>query len=492
MHNCLRRLNAAAIPRLIIVIMMLMSPAPSRPATAAQTATGARATATTAPPERLTPERQLARDILQQLVEIDTTDSTGNVTKAAEAVAARLRAAGFAAADVQIVGPAPRKGNLVARLRGTGRRRPLLLLAHLDVVEARREDWSFDPFKLLEQDRYFYGRGTLDIKEGAANLAANLIRLKQENFRPDRDLILALTADEEGGDFNGVDWLLRHHRDLIDAEYCLNTDAGGGHLKDGRRLRYTIQASEKIYLSYILEVKNKGGHSSLPVRDNAIYHLAAGLARLAEFDFPVRLNEVTRTYFERAAALEAGGAAADMRAVARLAPDPAAVSRLAASSALYNAYLRTTCVATRLDAGHADNALPQTARAVVNCRLLPDDTPATVEQTLVRVLADPEIKVSPKGEARPAPPSPLRPEIMQPVERIVARMWPGIPVIPVMESGATDGLYLRRAGIPAYGISGLFVDIDDVRAHGRDERIGVREFYEDEEFLYQLMKALAS
>jgi acetylornithine deacetylase/succinyl-diaminopimelate desuccinylase-like protein len=443
---------------------------------------------TTAPP---TAQQQLARDILKELIEIDTTDEHGNVTRAAEAMAARLRAAGFPSEDVQVIGPNPRKGNLVARLRGTGARRPVLLLAHLDVVEARREDWTFDPFKLTEQDGYFYGRGTLDIKEGAANLVANLIRLKRENFKPDRDLILALTADEEGGNFNGVDWLLRNHRDLIDAEFCINTDAGGGALKDGKPQRFSVQASEKIYLSFRLEVKNPGGHSSLPTRDNAIYHLAEGLARLARFDFPVRLNEVTRTYFERAAALEAGQLAADMRAVTHAPPDPAAVSRLSATP-YFNALMRTTCVATRLEAGHADNALPQTAAALVNCRLLPDESPDEVERTLARVVADPQVKITRANEPRPAPLSPLKPEIMRPVERIAAEMWPGAPTIPVMETGATDGLLLRRAGLDTYGITGLFIDINDVRAHGKDERIGVKEFYDDTEFLYRLIKAVSS
>ncbi len=470
---------ARVVAGLLLLVAVALSPRPTAHTAPAQT------------PATLTPHQQLARDILKELVEIDTTDAHGNVTRASEAMAARLRAAGFPAEDVQVVGPDPRKGNLVARLRGTGARRPVLLLAHLDVVEARREDWTFDPFKLTEQGGYFYGRGTLDIKEGAANLVANLARLKRENFRPDRDLILALTADEEGGQFNGVDWLLRNRRDLIDAEFCINTDAGGGALKDGKPQRFSVQASEKIYLSFRLEVKNPGGHSSLPTRDNAIYHLAFGLSRLSRFDFPVRLNEVTRTYFERAAALESGQLAADMRAVTRTPPDPEAVSRLSATP-YFNALLRTTCVATRLEAGHADNALPQTATAIVNCRLLPDESADEVERTLARVIADPQVKITPTGPPRPAPLSPLQPEIMRPVERIAAEMWPGAPVIPVMETGATDGLYLRRAGLPTYGVTGLFIDLNDIRAHGQDERIGVKEFYEGHEFLYRLVKALAS
>jgi acetylornithine deacetylase/succinyl-diaminopimelate desuccinylase-like protein len=440
----------------------------------------------------LSAPQQLARAIFKELIEINTTDSSGDTTRAAEAVAARLKAAGFPEADVQVLAPVPRKGNLVARLRGSGTRKPILLLAHLDVVEARREDWSFDPFVFLERDGYFYGRGTNDIKSGAAVLAADLIRLKQEGFVSDRDLILALTADEEGGTANGVDWLVRTHRDLIDAEYCLNTDGGGGEISKGVRVANELQTSEKVYLSFRLETKNTGGHSSLPVKDNAIYHLAGGLARLGQFEFPVRLNETTRAFFARMSGVEKGTVAADMKAAALSPPDEAAVARLAAGSAYYNALMRTTCVATRVEAGHADNALPQMARAVVNCRLLPDESPANVRDTLVRALADPAIAVTPMGEPRPSPASPLQPAIVQAVERVTGEIWPGVPVVPIMSTGATDGLTLRRAGMPVYGVSGLFDDIDDVRAHGKDERMGVREFFDGLEFMYRLMKALSS
>jgi acetylornithine deacetylase/succinyl-diaminopimelate desuccinylase-like protein len=436
---------------------------------------------------------RLAREIFEELVAIDTTDETGETTKAAEAMAARLRAAGFPPEDVRVLGPHPRKGNVVARLRGKGRGKPILLLAHLDVVAAHREDWSpgLDPFRLTERDGYFYGRGTTDDKAMAAIWVANLIRYKQEGFVPDRDLIVALTADEEGGDYNGVAWLLAQHRDLIDADYALN-EGGGGELKRGRRLANVVQAAEKVYLSFRLEVTNPGGHSSLPVKDNAIYRLAAGLTRLAAYEFPVQLNEVTRGYFARMAAVETGETAAAMRAILQPVPDPAAAARLAAASAFYNAQMRTTCVATRLEAGHADNALPQRARALVNCRMLPGTDPAAVERTLVDVLADEGIAVTPVGRARPSPPSPLRPDVMGAIERVTADLWPGVPVIPSMSTGATDALYLRTAGIPVYGVDGLFTDVDDVRAHGKDERLGVREFYEGREFLYRLVKALAS
>jgi acetylornithine deacetylase/succinyl-diaminopimelate desuccinylase-like protein len=429
-----------------------------------------------------------AREIFKELIEINT---VGNVTRAAEAVAARLKAAGFPAADVQVLGPDPRKGNLVARFRGTGARKPLLLLAHLDVVEAKREDWSFDPFTFLEKDGYFYGRGTSDDKGMASQFAANLIRLKQEGFTPDRDLILALTADEEGGNFNGVDWLVKNHKDLIDAEFAIN-EGGGGNMRKGKYLTNEIQASEKVFQDFLLEVTNSGGHSSLPVKDNAIYHLSAGLSRLAAFDFPVEMNEVTRGYFERSASVESDPKmAADMRAVARPSPDLAAAARLSASLPYYNSLMRTTCVATRLFGGHANNALPQLATANVNCRILPGVAPATVRARLIDVLADPAIKVSFVDEARPSRPSPLRPEVVDTVESLTRQMFPGVVVVPVMSTGATDGLYLRNAEIPTYGVDGTFGDIDDVRAHGRDERVGVKQYFEGLEFQYRLIKALA-
>jgi acetylornithine deacetylase/succinyl-diaminopimelate desuccinylase-like protein len=437
----------------------------------------------------MTNHNVVAREIYKELIEINTTDTPlGDNTKAAETMAARLRAAGIPAADIQVLSPAPRKGNLIVRYRGNGERRPLLLLAHLDVVEALREDWSFDPFKLVEQEGYFYGRGTIDDKAMAAIWVATLIRFKQEGYTPNRDLILALTADEEGGANNGVQWLLANHRNLLDAEFALN-EGGGGQIKNGRHLLNSVQASEKVYQSYRLEVKNPGGHSSRPSKDNAIYHLSEGLARLAKHEFPVVLNEVTRTYYERMSALQTGRLAADMRGVVRRSPDRDAVARLSGSP-YDNALLRTTCVATRLEAGHAENALPQTARAVVNCRILPGESVEEVHATLVRVVNNPRIAVTPLADPTPSPPSPLKPEIMGPIERITNDMWPGIPVVPVMSTGATDGLYLRNAGIPVYGVSGLFSDVDDSRTHGKDERLAVRSFYEGREFLYRLVKAL--
>jgi acetylornithine deacetylase/succinyl-diaminopimelate desuccinylase-like protein len=435
-------------------------------------------------------DRELARAIYKELVEINTTDSVGDCTQAAEAMAARLRGGGLNASDIQVLGPNSRKKNLVARLRGTGRSRPLLLLAHLDVVEARREDWSFDPFVFREEGGFFYGRGTSDDKAMAAIFVANLIRYLREGLRPDRDLVLALTADEEGGSSNGVDWLLKNHRDLVDAELGLN-EGGGGQMKAGRRLANTVQASEKVYQSFRLEVKNPGGHSSLPVPENAIYRLAEGLVRLSRYRFPVRLNDVTRQFFERSAATVTGPEAADRRAVARVPPDPAAADRLS-EQAYLNARLRTTCVPTLLEGGHAENALPQTARATVNCRMLPDEKPEDVKAAIVAALADEKIAVTAVAPAKPSPPSPLTPAVLSPIERITTAMWPGVPVVPTMSTGSTDALYLRAAGIPVYGVDGIFEDVDDTRAHGRDERVAVSSFYDGQEFLYRLVKALAS
>jgi acetylornithine deacetylase/succinyl-diaminopimelate desuccinylase-like protein len=442
--------------------------------------------------QSLAPHQQLARDIYKELIEINTTDSVGDNTAAAEAMAARFRAAGFPAADIFVGGPQPRKGNLDVRYRGRNEttRQPMLLLAHLDVVEAKKEDWSpdLDPFRFTEQDGYFYGRGTADDKAMAAIFVANLLRMKQQKLTPERDIILALTADEEGGDHNGVQWLIANHRTLVDAEYGLN-EGGGGQSRASRKVANRVQASEKVYVDYTLEVANKGGHSSQPQPENAIYELADALSRIAKHAFPTRLNEVTRAYFQAMTAMEQGQMAADFKAVAHGEPDAAAAARLAAVP-LYNAMLRTTCVATMAEAGHAPNALPQRATANVNCRILPGEDPQAVQQALVRVIGNSKISVTPVAEAKPSPPSPLTPEIMQTITRVTEEMWPGVPVIPFMSTGATDGLYFRQAGIPIYGVSGLFSDMDDVRSHGRDERMGVKEFFEGQEFLWRLVGVL--
>jgi len=444
-------------------------------------------------PRALSPNDQRAHAIFEQLININTTASSGSTTIAANAMAKRLTEAGFPAADVQVMGLEGSKNyNLVARFRGTGREKAILLLAHLDVVEAKREDWSLDPFTFVERDGYFYGRGTQDIKDGGAILVATFVRLKQEGYRPNRDLILALTTGEEGGsDYNGVEWLLAHHRELIDAAYVLNMDAGDPVIMNGKRLMRPVQASEKVYVTFKLEVHNPGGHSSLPTKDNAIYRLASALGRLSAYEFPAQLNEITRTFFQRMAALQQGQLATDMAGVAGPTPDAAAIRRLSDVSPLYNAQLRTTCVATELSGGHAENALPQTATATVNCRMLPGTPSDEVQGMLSRVVADTAVKVSVVTAATPSPPSSLTPAIMDPIEHVTKRLW-NIPVVPVMETGATDGLYLRNAGIPVYGVSGVFIDINDVRAHGRDERVGVQDFYDGAEYIYQLVKAVSS
>jgi acetylornithine deacetylase/succinyl-diaminopimelate desuccinylase-like protein len=434
--------------------------------------------------------RDLARSILKELIEIDTTDSAGDNTAAAEAVARRLRAGGFDARDVEVVEPAPKKGNVVARLRGAGRGRPILFIAHLDVVEARREDWSMDPFRLNEKDGYFYGRGTQDIKGEAALLVTNFLRLKREGFRPERDLILALTADEEGGRGpNGVEWLVEHRRELIDAEFCVNMDSGGGQARNGRRVLYSVQAAEKGYVSFLLSAKSAGGHSSLPVRENAIYDLAAALVKMRDVRFPLHLNDVTRAYFERTASLANGREAEDRRAVAKVPPDAGAADRLAASP-YENALLRTTCVPTMLSGGHAENALPQTAEATVNCRVLPGETEDEVGKR-IREAAGPGIEVVVKSPLRPSPASPVSPALLERVQGVVQSMWTGLLAVPVMETGATDGRTLRAAGIPTYGLGQIFSDLDDVRAHGRDERIRVTYFDEGLEFGYRLVKEIS-
>jgi acetylornithine deacetylase/succinyl-diaminopimelate desuccinylase-like protein len=455
------------------------------------------ALAAAAPPsshaDALTPQQQRAFDIYKELIEIDTTTATGDTKQAAEAMAARLRAAGFAEGDVQVFSPAPRKGNLVARLRGTGARKPILLLAHLDVVSARREDWSYDPFKLIEQDGYYYARGSSDDKYMAAAFVANMIRYKQEGYRPDRDIILALETDEEILDANalGIQWLLKNHRDLIDAEFALN-EGGGVGMKNGKAIRNHVQTSEKVYLSYRLDVKNRGGHSSIPVRDNAIYRLAEGLVRLSKFSFPQKFNETTRAYFERIAQFETEQTAADIRALLSDKPDPSAMSftRLAANPG-YNAQLHTTCVATMLEGGHAVNALPQLASAKVNCRIMPGEPAEEVKANLERALADDQIVVTQLGRPVLSAPSALHEEIMGAIEKLSQQFWPGAMVLPVMSAGATDGSYLRNAGIPTYGHSGLAGEMSDFRAHGKDERVLVKSFYEGNEYLYQLVKSLS-
>jgi len=443
--------------------------------------------------------RQLARDVYKQLIEINTEDSIGSVTAASEAMAQRFRDAGFPEGDIHLLGATDRTKNLVVRLHGTGKRKPVLLIGHLDVVEARPEDWTTDPFKLVVKDGYYYGRGTQDMKSGDAVMVATLIRLKKEGFRPDRDIILALTAGEESGLSNGVGWLTTHARPLVDAEFVLNSDGYGVIMEHGKPSIVRIDATEKVYADFQLTVTNPGGHSSLPVPDNAIYRLAAGLDRLASYEFPFELNDVTRTYYTRRASMETGQRAADIRAILATPPDPVAIVRLSADR-LDHAMTHTTCVATRLEGGHANNALPQMARAVVNCRILPGHSAEETRKTLITVFADPKIAVRYIGEDGQildtaeskhgfAPPA-LRPDVLQALEKVAAQFWPGVPVIPAMSTGASDAVYASAAGLPTFAVNGLAMDRDDVRAHGKDERIRVESFDRAVDFYYPFLKAL--
>lgn len=434
-------------------------------------------------------EQQLAREIYKQMIEVKSGFTTGATTPIAESVAARFKAAGFPDSDIFVGGAIPTKANVVVRYRGTGARKPILLLAHIDVVEAKREDWTVDPFVFLEKDGYFYGRGTADDKAQAAVWVATLLRLKREGYRPDRDLILALTADEEGGGpYNGANWLLEKHRNLIDAEYALNEGARGV-LVDGKRVEHDIGLAEKQFLNLRWEVRNKGGHSARPVKDNAIYHLAKALDRLANFDFDFHLTDITREYFRQSAKTASGTLATDMTSVAEGNQD--AMRRVAEVSAPLNAMMRTTCVATQLEGGHATNALPQLAAANINCRLLPDDTAERVVAELTKLTAADQVKITITTNEGGSPASPLRPDIMKAFGRVTDTMWPGVITVPTMAVGGSDGRYLRIAGIPTYGVQGFFQDRDDVRAHGRDERMLVRSFYEGQTFLYEFVKALS-
>lgn len=433
----------------------------------------------------VTADRALARELLKELVEIRTTESDG-AGRAADAIAARLFAAGFSRDDVHVINSDSKVVNVVARIRGRNAgARGVLMMAHLDVVPALREDWSVDPWTFLERDGWFYGRGTTDNKAGAAMLLANAITLKRAGWQPARSVILLMTGDEETAQ-RGIQFVMTKHRELIDADIAFNTDGGGVTLRGGRPAVFELQASEKIYADYQLEVTDVGGHSSLVRRENPIYTLSAALTRIGDHQFPLQMNDVTRMFFERSAATESGQTAIDMRAVAVVPPDSAAAARLSRSPE-YNAQLRTTCVATKVNAGHANNALPQVARAVVNCRILPGLPVAEVEQVLRR-LAGEKVAVTVLEPPIPSPPSPPTPAVMSRIEPLVAKFWPGLPVMPLMQAGATDGMYTRSAGIPTYGISGIESNPDDVRAHGKDERIGVESFYTATQFWLELMR----
>jgi len=435
-------------------------------------------------------DQKLALEIFKEMVESKSGFDTGPTTPIAESVAARFKAEGFPASDIFVGGANPRKANVVVRYHGTGAQKPILLLAHIDVVEAKREDWTTDPFTFIEKDGYYYGRGTSDDKAQAAVWVANLIRYKRDGFKPERDLILALTADEEGGGpFNGVDWLLKNHRDLIDADFALN-EGGNGEMLHGKRISNNIGLAEKTYADFRFEVRNKGGHSSRPIADNAIYHLAAALTKLSAYNFPLELNGVTKAYFAQMSKMETGEMTQQLQQVSKGSPD--AMAKLAASSPGYNSMLRTTCVATQLEGGHAPNALPQLAAANINCRILPQDKIEDILAALKKTAEGDQVTVTIKLDEGAAPPSPLRPDVLSAFNQVTDSMWPGVITVPSMSTGASDGRYLRAAGIPTYGVQGFFGERDSGRAHGRDERILVQSFYEGQTFLYNLVLKLSS
>jgi len=430
-----------------------------------------------------------ARDLLRELVEINTTHSTGSTVVAAEAMARHMRAAGFPAGDVAVVENAPRKGNLIVRLRGRSRTlKPILLLSHIDVVEANPADWTLPPFSFIEREGVFYGRGVADDKDESAIHLTLILRMRAEGIVPERDIIVALTADEEGGPENGVEWLLENRRELIDAAFALN-EGGGGRVEGGRSISNDVQASEKKVADFVLETTNSGGHSSQPRPDNAIYTLTRALTRIGEHHFPVHLNEITTAYFTRQAAIVGGEMGAAMRALVANPRDAAAAAIISRDPA-NNSRLRTTCVATTIEAGHARNALPQRARANVNCRILPDESADDIRAQLIAVMREPEVSINNRTGTQDSPPSPLTPDLLRTIEQTTAEIWPGMPVVPTMSTGATDGMYLRRAGIPVYGVSGLFYDTPN--AHGMNEHVSAQAFYDGLEFMYRLVRKLTA
>ena len=447
-------------------------------------------------PGSLNANQQLAREIYKELVEINTGVTTGNITTAANAMAKRFRAAGIPEADIFVGGPRPEKFNVVARIRGrsgAGSRKPILLLAHIDVVEALKADWSpdLDPFVFTERDGYYYGRGTADDKAMASIFVANATRMMREKYVPDRDIIIALTADEESGPANGVDWLLKNHKELVDAALVIN-EGGGGTLRNGKPLFNSVQATEKVTTNFTLRATNRGGHSSVPRADNAITALADALAKVGRHSFPVRLNDVTKAFFAKTADVEDPALGRAMKALVANPNDAAALATVSADPR-YNAMLRTTCAATMLSGGHATNALPQLAEANVNCRLFPTDTAEVVRAAFEKLISDTAVQVVVRSQRPPSPPSAMLPELMDPVAQVTRDMWGDIPVIPVMSTGATDSRFFRALGVPAFGVSGLFSDPTvDARAHGRDERMRLQSYYEGQEFLYRLTKALTA
>lgn len=433
---------------------------------------------------------KLARDIFAELISYHSSETIGT-TPVAKAIYARLKAAGFSGTDLQLltIPEYPRHAQVVVRLRGKGHGKPVLWIAHTDVVEAKPEDWTLPPFKLTEKDGYFYGRGTSDMKDSDVAVMASLIRLKKEGYVPERDIIAAFTSDEEGGPANGVQFLLKNHRALIDAGLVVNPDGASGAYEKNKRKFFNVGTSEKTYASFNAVVTNKGGHSSEPRPDNALYDMANALGRLQQYKFPITLNATTRSYFAHVAGLQSGQTRADMMAVSMQRPDMAAAERLARSPD-NNALLRTTCVPTMIEGGHAENALPQRVKLTIQCRLMPSDSVENVKAVLEKVMGNPAIRLSVIEPVFSGPESPPTPELMGTVEKTVHSMWPNVPVFPAMAAGASDSIFTLNAGMPTYGISGSWGDMEDVRAHGRDERTRVSSFYEGVEFTYRLMKAL--
>lgn len=441
------------------------------------------------------PDQLKFRELYKELVETNTTLSAGDCTLAAQKMATRLKAAGYTDTDYQVfTAPGkPKEGGLFAVLKGSGGSKPMLLLAHVDVVEAKREDWTRDPFTLIEENGYFYARGASDDKGQAAVWVDTLIRLKQEGFKPKRDIKLALTCGEETSSaFNGAGWLTKEKRDLIDAAFALNEGAGGRLDANGKPIALNIQAGEKFPQDYKLEVTNPGGHSSRPTKDNAIYELAIGLANISKYDWPLEFTDASRAYLTRMSPLVGGEMGAAMAALAKDGKDAKAAA-VVATDAGYNGMLRTTCVATMLEAGHATNALPQRATANVNCRIFPGTSVQQIREKLAELIGNPKVKITaaaPRSEVTKGPP-PLTPEIMKPIETAAAKLWPGVPIIPVLQAGATDGAFLSAVGIPTYGVSGIFGDPDGNGVHGLNERIRVKSLYDGRDFMYDIVKQYA-
>jgi acetylornithine deacetylase/succinyl-diaminopimelate desuccinylase-like protein len=443
------------------------------------------------------PDEAAFRGLYKQLVEINTTRSVGSCTQAAQAMRAHLLAAGIPAGDTQILAPPdrPNDGALIAVWHGRDRSaKPILLLAHIDVVEAKREDWERDPFKLIEENGWFYARGSSDDKAMAAVFTDSMVRYAKEGFKPRRDIKLALTCGEETSEiFNSVRWLTQTQPKVLDAAFALNEGAGGELDKDGKAVALQIQAGEKVYQDFALEASDVGGHSSRPNKNNPIVRLSAGLTKLGAHNFAIALNPATRGYFEAQAKLVPPEVAKDMRAVLNDQHDEAAAERLWAVNAGWNGTLRTTCVVTEIAGGHAPNALPQHVRANVNCRILPGVPIADVQGEIAAVLADGKISVAPTGESgMQSPPPPLTDRIMGPVRKVADTLWPGVAIVPTMSTGATDGRFLNATGIPTYGLSGMFHDAEGSRAHGLNEHIRVKSLMDGRRFLYEVVKLYAN